>query len=1157
MRNAGPADNRCTMPTPSLGAPAPNGKPMPGRLTAADAAVRSWEPPRLAVARTEKAAPRATWMERARAGLEVAGLALLALYLFTFVARNVSSQGDLRTYLLAARAALAGLDPYRPEQLSALAGRVVVPFVYPPIALLPFLAFASVTRATVAALWIGAKLALLIGLVIAWRRWLSPRDAWLPLALVAVFGWNQAALWDLRTGNVALFECALLWSAFGCFAAGRRTAFAALVVAAACFKLTPAAFLLLLLVPTGEERPRPLRLIGWLALLGALVWAPTLIGPAARWDGFLTHLPAANTLGESNPSMFGLLTVLSEDAGVAEPQATRLAAVLWALYALALIALSVPFLRRAWRGRDARHWVMGAVFLYVLLAPRPMAYGFLLLVPAPLFFAPPPFDRPAGRWLLALALSVQGLTRAANHPGNSVLYHYAPALLALCVWLLVTRDREPRSGPAPRRPRLVPRAGFPVVMLCAALCGMAGSAFADPPPPALVPMPRDIHPLPGVVALNRTWTIVIPPGADDEPAARLLAEEASQDYGWTWKIARAPASTRSIELRAIAPPAHRPPLFVEQGYRLEIARDRIVIEGVTSTGRFYGAQTLRQLLRAAPGGRLSCLRVKDYPALRWRGISDDISRGQISTVEDFKATIRRLAGYKINLYQLYIEDMFRFESAPAIGRGRGALTRDELAQLVEEGRRNHVVVSPIFETLAHQDRLLSVDEHRRFAAGEAEVRDLSREEVSWESIFHVVRRLFSGVPRAPGRGATASATFSAHDPGTLRFVESLVDEIAAVTGGPFFHIGGDEWEPPVTRTGTAVAADDDIRDYGRYLGKIAGHLRARHGCRAMVYGDVILDHPDAARDLPRSVVVVDWHYDPQDSFPSLRRLDALGFRDVIVSPGLWTWRTFYPNQVSAFRSVAAFARAGKRAGATGCVAAAWGDDGAENLRENNWAGYAFTAAAAWESDSPAPAPFLRRFVAAHYGADSPALARAEALLGTQEFEGVGWAGRLYHRAPAVRPRQDSTVVRMKALAADMREVERDLSAAGSGVRFERDHLAVADHCARRYLYIAGRELFLDAVGRELDGRSAAALPAAQRERIASGFGRLEATADSLAAEYGRLWLRHNRPEGLETTRARMEKQGDMFRRLGALARTGRLAVDSTFTNMQALSADAP
>jgi hypothetical protein len=31
--------------------------------------------------------------------------------------------------------------------------------------------------------------------------------------------------------------------------------------------------------------------------------------------------------------------------------------------------------------------------------------------------------------------------------------------------------------------------------------------------------------------------------------------------------------------------------------------------------------------------------------------------------------------------------------------------------------------------------------------------------------------------------------------------------------------------------------------------------------------DVILGNPDAAIELPRDVIVVDWHYDPQDSFP--------------------------------------------------------------------------------------------------------------------------------------------------------------------------------------------------------------------------------------------------------------------------------------------------
>lgn len=65
--------------------------------------------------------------------------------------------------------------------------------------------------------------------------------ALLAIALTAVFGWNGAALWDLRAGNVAIVGATLLWGAFGTCAAGRRTAFAALVVAASCLKLAPSA----------------------------------------------------------------------------------------------------------------------------------------------------------------------------------------------------------------------------------------------------------------------------------------------------------------------------------------------------------------------------------------------------------------------------------------------------------------------------------------------------------------------------------------------------------------------------------------------------------------------------------------------------------------------------------------------------------------------------------------------------------------------------------------------------------------------------------------------------------------------------------------------------------------------------------------------------
>jgi hypothetical protein len=67
--------------------------------------------------------------DRLRVTLDVLGVSLIALFLAGFVERNVTHQGDLKTYQLAARVALDGLDPYQPEGLSARAGRRVFPFV--------------------------------------------------------------------------------------------------------------------------------------------------------------------------------------------------------------------------------------------------------------------------------------------------------------------------------------------------------------------------------------------------------------------------------------------------------------------------------------------------------------------------------------------------------------------------------------------------------------------------------------------------------------------------------------------------------------------------------------------------------------------------------------------------------------------------------------------------------------------------------------------------------------------------------------------------------------------------------------------------------------------------------------------------------------------
>ncbi|MFX0136731.1 MAG: family 20 glycosylhydrolase, partial [Candidatus Hodarchaeota archaeon] len=156
--------------------------------------------------------------------------------------------------------------------------------------------------------------------------------------------------------------------------------------------------------------------------------------------------------------------------------------------------------------------------------------------------------------------------------------------------------------------------------------------------------------------------------------------------------------------------------YIEQGYVLISEESTIFIEASSYQGIFYGIQTLIQLLNSS-NDKLSIneVRIIDYPALKIRGISDDISRGQAPTLENLKKFIKELSHYKINQYYLaYMQDMFKFSNHPEIGKDRGAYSKEEIMEIQDFAKKHFIELIPIFQTTGHWDNILHNPEYWKY-----------------------------------------------------------------------------------------------------------------------------------------------------------------------------------------------------------------------------------------------------------------------------------------------------------------------------------------------------------------------------------------------------------------------------------------------------------
>lgn len=220
-------------------------------------------------------------------------------------------------------------------------------------------------------------------------------------------------------------------------------------------------------------------------------------------------------------------------------------------------------------------------------------------------------------------------------------------------------------------------------------------------------------------------------------------------------------------IRTIAEGHHR------EGYSLEIDERGIRIEASDEAGLFYGEQTLRQLER---DGTVPVVRIVDAPRFAYRGAMLDVAR-HFLPVEAVQRYIDDIALLKLNHLHLHLTDDqgWRLEipgwpeltaigaSTQVGGGGGGFYTAEDYTRIVEHAASRFVTIVPEIDMPGHTNAAISAYPD----LGDAPAEPYEGTEVGFSSLAIGSER-------------------------TYEFISDVTHAVAAITPGPYLHLGGDE-----------------------------------------------------------------------------------------------------------------------------------------------------------------------------------------------------------------------------------------------------------------------------------------------------------------------------------------------------------------------------
>lgn len=482
---------------------------------------------------------------------------------------------------------------------------------------------------------------------------------------------------------------------------------------------------------------------------------------------------------------------------------------------------------------------------------------------------------------------------------------------------------------------------------------------------------------------------------------------------------------------------------LDQAYQLVIEPKRVTIRYVGDEGLSNAHLTLDQL-RQLYGDALPCVTITDWPAYRWRGWMDDISRGPVPHQAFRQKQWQRLHALKYNFCNYYTEHTLYQTEFPDLAPAYAAECTPHPDGVIN------------LQLFAHAEKTLRVPFYQYMMDGMANFNPDN--EATYDFLRKRIAGAYERIPWSPFFIINCDETEQLGTGRAKALVDSLGPDQVYVNHinrcyGIIKEVGSGQW----------------VVDSNR--GQVLPTNNYPLPTRIVMWGDIVAKNPEMMKQLPEDMTYIMWAYEPLDSYDHLIRPFKDNGTPFWVAPSLSHSSNMIPNPYRYMKNIANLARDGWRNGAEGLMNTCWDDNG-EALFDNCWHGLFWSAEMAWNPiRTDDPEEFKRRerqfnenYERLFYGDKN--MDKVNTLYEVGALEGNAAVGDWYTSAALMEPllnfNPDNTGDAMHERIEHVSHLTDDIhldSAANPHAHYALKRISVTTDKCRLRLYISDTALF--------------------------------------------------------------------------------------------------